>query len=170
MGRQTSDQVPTLGAGVDGTVPRIDTAYEIRGMVSRSTSYGNLAGTSFVNQVSLAFGEFEQQTGETQDNSATGGPVSVVGYGYNTGGTSNSIAPLSLTYPDGAKLLYEYTATDDIPLDRVTSLSLAAATVASYAYFGLASFASVTYGTSPAINTTLATGAPSIPVSTFSAA
>ena len=75
-------------------VVRINTEYEIRGMVTRSTSYGDVAGTTIVNQVSLAFGEFEQQTGETQDNSATGGPVSVVGYGYNTGGTSNSIEPI----------------------------------------------------------------------------
>ncbi len=49
LGRQTSDQVSTLGAGVDGTVPRIDTEYEIRGMVSRSTSYrASETGTELV--------------------------------------------------------------------------------------------------------------------------
>ncbi len=44
LGRQTQDRVTTLGNGVDATVRRIATTYEVRGMVSTITSY-NDAGT-----------------------------------------------------------------------------------------------------------------------------
>ena len=43
FGRQISDQVITLGTGVNDAVLRIDTAYEIRGMVNQVTSYADLA-------------------------------------------------------------------------------------------------------------------------------
>ena len=52
LGRPTSDTVTTLGNGVDPTVQRIDTAYEIRGMVNLVTSYSDTGTTHPVNQVS----------------------------------------------------------------------------------------------------------------------
>ena len=41
LGRQTQDRVTVLGSGVDGTVRRIETGYEARGMRQRVTSYDN---------------------------------------------------------------------------------------------------------------------------------
>jgi hypothetical protein len=107
LGRVTSDQVPTLGTGVSTAVQRIDTAYEIRGMVSQVTSYANLTVTTIVNQVSLIYGDFEQLTQEQQKPGGSGGPTFNVGYATNEGGASNSIAPLSITYPDTSELLYK---------------------------------------------------------------
>ena len=58
LGRQIQDIVAQLGTNVNGTVRRIDTAYEIRGMVNLLTSYGNTAGTAIVNQVTLEYNDF----------------------------------------------------------------------------------------------------------------
>jgi RHS repeat-associated protein len=159
LGRGTSDQVPTLGTGVGTAVQRIDTAYEIRGMVSQVTSYSLPVSGTLVNQVTLTYGDFEQLTLE-QKPGGSGGPTFIVGYATNEGGTSNSIAPLSITYPDASKLLYNYTATDDIALDRVTSLQFngISTLLSTYAYFGLASVATVTYGTSTPVVLTMASG------------
>ena len=143
FGRQTSDQVITLGMGVNGAVMQIDTAYEIRGMVNQVTSYS--ASMTMVNDVQLFFGDFEQQVGEVQKPGGATGPTFNVGYTTNEGGTSNSIAPLSITYTDGAVFNYNYTATDDAPLNRVTTIEFAGSIVATYGYFGLASVASTTY-------------------------
>ncbi len=50
-GREISDTVTTLGAGVNGSVRRIDTAYNNQGLVYLQTSYADTAGTQIVNQV-----------------------------------------------------------------------------------------------------------------------
>ncbi len=50
-GRKISDTVITLGAGVNGSVRRIDTAYNSQGLVYLQTSYADTAGTQIVNQV-----------------------------------------------------------------------------------------------------------------------
>ncbi len=49
--RQISDTVTTLGAGVDGSVLRIDTAYNNQGLAYLLASYADTAGTQIVNQV-----------------------------------------------------------------------------------------------------------------------
>ena len=51
FGRQISDIVTTLGAGVDGSVLRMDTAYNNQGLAYLLTSYADTAGTQIVNQV-----------------------------------------------------------------------------------------------------------------------
>ncbi len=57
LGRQIQDIVAQLGTNVDGTVQRIDTAYEIRGMVNQLTSYADTAGSTIVNQVTLEYND-----------------------------------------------------------------------------------------------------------------
>jgi hypothetical protein len=53
LGRQTEDIVTALGTGIDGSVRRIDTSYEVRGMVEETTSYSSTSGgsTNIVDQV-----------------------------------------------------------------------------------------------------------------------
>src|SRR5262249_767456 len=46
LGRQTSDQATTLGSNVDGTVRRLDTAYDTSGRPYLFTSYADLGGTT----------------------------------------------------------------------------------------------------------------------------
>jgi YD repeat-containing protein len=51
LGRQTSDQVMTLGSGVDGAVRRLDTAYDTGDRPYLFTSYADTGGSTVVNQV-----------------------------------------------------------------------------------------------------------------------
>ncbi|MHC4403090.1 MAG: hypothetical protein ACYTG0_25800 [Planctomycetota bacterium] len=45
-GRKTADEVTTFGAGVDNSVQKIATTYEVRGMVATITSYGTASSSS----------------------------------------------------------------------------------------------------------------------------
>ncbi|OWK38391.1 RHS repeat domain-containing protein [Fimbriiglobus ruber] len=72
LGRVTSDAVTTLGTGVDGSVRRIDTAYDSQGNPYLVTSYDTVTGGSIVNQVEDVFNGLGQLTGEYQ---AVGGAV-----------------------------------------------------------------------------------------------
>ena len=162
LGRTTSDAVTTLGSGVDDGVLRIDTAYEIRGMVSQVTSYSDVAGTTPVNQVSLTYNEFEQLITDAQNHSGSGGSPPAVNYGY-ADGTANTIRRTSITYPNGRVLNIEYaTGAEDDTLSRVTDLAIAGESTdaVAYQYYGLNSFATVTYPMPSSINveSTLASG------------
>ena len=66
FGRQISDTVTTLGAGVDGAVLRIDTAYNNQGLAYLLTSYADTAGTQIVNQVENAYNGLGQLTQQYQ--------------------------------------------------------------------------------------------------------
>lgn len=51
LGRQVSDAVTTLGTGVDGTVRRMETAYDGQGNPYLLTSYDAATSGTIVNQV-----------------------------------------------------------------------------------------------------------------------
>ena len=55
LGRLTQDCITTLGAGVDGTIRRISTQYEVRGMATEATSYDNptVGSGNVINDVQL---------------------------------------------------------------------------------------------------------------------
>ena len=122
MGRPVSDRVQTLGTGVDGSVRRIDTAYEIRGMVKQVTSYADAAGSTVVNRVSLSFNDFEQLLSETQ-SPGSGGPSLAVGYVY-ADGSANTIRPTFITYPystGSRSVAFIYNSGDDDSLSRASA-------------------------------------------------
>jgi YD repeat-containing protein len=147
LGRLTSDTVTPLAAGVDGTVLRIDTGYEIRGMAALVTSYTDVGGTSAVNQVVFTYNQFAQLVSDAQNHLGAGGSPPTVGYGY-ADGTTNIIRQIATTYPNGRVLNIDYaTGTEDDLLSRVTDLAIAGETTAAvaYQYYGVASIASVIY-------------------------
>jgi hypothetical protein len=88
-------------AGVDGSVRRIDTAYNPQGLAYLYTSYADAAGTQIVNQVEniynglgqLAF-QYQALTGAV-DVSTT----PVVEYTYSS--PSNGSRLTSMVYPNG---------------------------------------------------------------------
>jgi hypothetical protein len=51
LGRPTADAVTTLGTGVDGTVRRMETAYDGQGNPYLLTSYDAASSGSVANQV-----------------------------------------------------------------------------------------------------------------------
>ena len=127
LGRPTQDCITTLGAGVDGTVLQVATAYEVRGMVSGVTSYNNatVGSGTVVNDVQLVYNIFGQLQTEYQN---TSGAVNMsttpsVQYAY-ANGSANTIRPTSLTYPNGRVLNYNYGTSGAMNdnLSRIASL------------------------------------------------
>ena len=113
LGRQISDTVTTFGAGVDGSVRRIDTAYDQQGNAYLFTSYADTAGTTVVNQVEDLFNGLGQLTTEYQSISGAvdSSTTPSVQYAYTEmSGEQNNSRLVSMTYPNGRVLSYNYTA------------------------------------------------------------
>jgi YD repeat-containing protein len=69
LGRMTGDKVTTLGTGVDNSVRRIETEYEVRGMVTELTSYDAASAGNVVNQVVFEHDDSELLVKEYQEHS-----------------------------------------------------------------------------------------------------
>jgi RHS repeat-associated protein len=140
LGRLTSDAVTTLGTGVDGSVRRIQYAYDSQGNQYLVTSYNAASGGSIVNQVQDVFNGLGQLTGEYQSHSGAVviGTTPEVQYAYTemSGGQNNSRLT-SMTYPSGYALNYNYNTGLDSNISRLSSLSDSGGTLESYLYLGL---------------------------------
>lgn len=141
LGRQTQDCVTTLGTGVDGAIRRIATTYEVRGMKTGLTSYDNptVGSGNVVNDVQFAYNTFSQLISDAQEHGgAVGGSTPKVQYGYANGST-NTIRPTTVTYPNGRVITYNYGTTGGVgdQLSRVVSIIDQDGThLADYSYLG----------------------------------
>lgn len=162
LGRQTHDKVTTLGSGVDGAVRRISTAYEVRGMKSKITSWDNAATNSgnVVNEVEFSYNDFSQLTHDYQAHSGTVNVMSTpsVQYGF-ANGADNTIRQTSVTYPDGREISYDYGSAGSMAdaLSRVASIvddDGSSTHLADYSYLGLRTFIETDY-TEPDVKYTL---------------
>jgi YD repeat-containing protein len=142
LGRLTSDSVTTLGAGVDGSVRRLQYAYDEQGNQYLATSYDAPTGGNIVNQVLQKYNGLGQLIGEYQ---ATSGAVDTsttpeVQYGYTqmSGGQNNSRL-ISMTYPSGYVVNYNYGPIAGLNdrISRLDSISDPNGTLESYKYLGL---------------------------------
>jgi RHS repeat-associated protein len=139
VGRVVSDAVTTLGTGVDGSVRRVETAYDGQGNPYLITSYDAASGGSVVNQVERAYNGLGQLTTEWQ---AASGAVNTstspaVRYAYSdmAGGADHSRLT-SVTDPSGYELTYTYASGPDDGVSRLSSLSDATGTLEAYSYLG----------------------------------
>ena len=112
MGRLLSDAVTLAGgSSVDGSVKRLQYAYDSAGRPYLFTSYDAASGGSVVNQVQREYNGLGQLTKEYQEHdgsvdTSTGSTGSGrVAYGYSSDNVSR---PITMTYPDGTVLHYEY--------------------------------------------------------------
>jgi RHS repeat-associated protein len=140
LGRVTSDAVTTLGSGVDGSVRRIDTAYDSQGNPYLITSYSAVSGGSIVNQVQRTFNGLGQMTGEYQSDSGAVNTSTTpeVQYAYSEmSGAADNSRLTSMTYPSGYVLNYNYSSGLNNTISRLSSLSDFSGTVESYKYLGL---------------------------------
>src|SRR5207245_1141682 len=126
LGRQTADAVTTLGTGVDGSVLRIERAFDTDDRPYLYTSYNAASGGSIVNQVQQVYNGLSQLITEYQ---ATSGAVNTsttpkVQYAYSemTGGANHS-RPVTITYPNGRVLNYNYNTGLDNTISRLSSIS-----------------------------------------------
>ena len=110
LGRLVHDRVTALGSGVDNGVLRISRQYEVRGMLSKVTSYDNatVGSGSVVNEVAMSYNEFAQLVTDQQAHSGSvGSGTLAVSYGYEDG-SDNTTRPTAIRYPDGRQLDYDY--------------------------------------------------------------
>ncbi len=114
----------TLGSGVDGSVRRMDIAYDTQGNPYLFTSYADTAGTTIVNQVQRAFNGLGQLTQEWQSHSGAVNTSTTpsVQYAYTlmSGGQNNSRLT-SITYPNSKVLNYNYATGVDSTISRLTA-------------------------------------------------
>ena len=104
LGRLLTDTVSTFGTGIDTTVGKVSTGYNERGLVIRSTST-NAAGSTVINEIKSVYNDFNQLSTEYQEH---GGAVNTstslkVQYAYASG-SSNTIRPKGITYPNGTAI------------------------------------------------------------------
>lgn len=151
LGRRIHDRVTNLGSGVDGSVRRISTTYEVRGMVRNVTSYtsATVGSGTVVNDVQHVYNEFSQLTTQYQSHSGAVnvGTTPSVQYGY-ANGSANTIRPTSYRFPNLRiiNLNYGTAAGLNDQLSRIGSLidNTTSIHLADYTYVGLADVAQVT--------------------------
>ncbi|MCI0460725.1 MAG: RHS repeat-associated core domain-containing protein [Gemmataceae bacterium] len=138
LGREASDAVTTLGSGVDGAVRRIETAYDGQGNAYLITSYDAASGGNIVNQVQREFNGLGQLTREYQSHSGAVNTSTTpkVQYGWSEMSGGNHSRLVSMTYPNGRVLNYNYSGLDST-ISRLTSLSDNSGTLEEYAHLGL---------------------------------
>jgi RHS repeat-associated protein len=143
LGRLTADAVtiPT-GSSVDRTVTKLGYSFDTGGRPFQFTSYR--PDGSVVNQVQRSYNGLGQLTAEYQAHAGAVDPATSlnVQYGYSfvaTSGGPNHSRLVSMTYPNGRQLNYNYNGTPfDDSISRLTSLSDATTpTLEGYTYLGL---------------------------------
>jgi RHS repeat-associated protein len=150
LGRLKQDRVTTLGTNIDGTVRRISTTYEVRGLVEKITSHDNatVGSGNIVNEVQRTYNHFGQLTHEYQ---AHGGAVNTstspkCQYAY-ADGSANHVRPTSMTYPDGRVLNDNYGTSNSMAdaMSRIAALVDDDGTthLANCSYLGLGSIVEV---------------------------
>jgi RHS repeat-associated protein len=150
LGRQVEDCVTTVGLGTDTTVLRIETDYEVRGMVSGITSYDNptVGSGNVVNDVQAVYNAFAQLIADYQAQSGAVviGSTPVVLYSY-ADGSANTVRPITMTYPNGRILNYDYGTSGGVndSLSRVGSLidCDGVSNLADYSYLGMSNVVQV---------------------------
>jgi RHS repeat-associated protein len=162
LGRQTHDRITTLGSGVDGSIRRISSTFEVRGMRESFTSYDNatVGSGSIVNDTKFTYNSFGQVTADYQSHSGavnTGSSPNVQ-YAYASG-SANTIRPTNVTYPNGRVVTYGYDSSSSMAdaLSRVAAVidnDGGATHLADYSYLGQQSFVETDY-TQPDVKYTL---------------
>lgn len=142
LGRLTQDAVPTLGQGLDGSVRRIEREYEVRGMLSKVTSYSGVGGGSVVNEVVRQYDAFSNLTRDLQSHDGeVEEDTPEVQYSY-ADGSANTVRRTAITYPNGQVLNTAFGTANSVDdhFNRVKALQLDSedATLVDYSYVGVA--------------------------------
>jgi RHS repeat-associated protein len=172
LGRMLHDRVTTVGSGVDETVLRISTTYNLRGQVETLSSYDNatVGSGNVVNQVVFEYDEHGLLVEEYQEHDgAKDANTPYVGYDYDTSASSGvftkGLRLTSLRYPNGRLVHYTYGSSGSSAdaLGRIAAINdddsgSPGDALAEYGYLGAASIIQVDYP-EPDIRFDLAHGA-----------
>jgi RHS repeat-associated protein len=142
LGRVVSDAVTTLGSGVDGSVRRIETAYDGQGNAYLVTSYDAASGGNVVNQVQREFNGVGQMTKEWQAHSGSVNTSTSpkVEYAYSEMASGANHSRLTtVTYPNGRTVTWDYGTNGglDDKISRLAALKDGSTTLEGYSYLGV---------------------------------
>ena len=132
-GRVTHDRVTTVGSGIDDTVLRVSTTYDIRGLREKITCYDNatVGSGNVVNEVVFEFNDLGMPTKEYQEHEgAKDASTLYVGYNYDTTvfqrrvheGASQNFGSLSERSPGSHDLRFKSASTADA-MNRVDAIN-----------------------------------------------
>lgn len=154
LGRLIHDRVTTLGSGVDGSVRRISTAYDVIGNVKIITSYNSatVGSGNVVNEVKYEYDANGLLAKEYQNPSGAATTSSLyVGYSYDATKSgelfTKRLRPTSVRYPSAQVVNYTYGTSgsvDDL-LNRFTVVKNGTTNLAEYTDMGVATPAIVKY-------------------------
>ncbi len=155
LGKLIDDAATTVASGVDGTMRRVSTTYNDRGLRELITAYDAPAGGNVINQVKQEYDAFNVLIVDAQEHDGeVDGSTPAVTYGY-TDGSDNVLRRTSVTAPGGKQVDYTYgtTASLDDAFNRVSSLKVngESANLVDYAYAGLRRYVTITYPTPDAV-------------------
>ena len=145
LGRLLSDSVTAFGGGVDDTVSRLETGYNERGLVSRSSSY-DTAGTGIVNEVVNQYNDFNQAIIQHQEHAGAVDSLTSakVQYSY-ADGSANTVRPTGIINPDGTAIVTAYSSTQADALSRHDQVKEGTAVLSSWRYLGLSAVVAQKY-------------------------
>jgi len=146
-GRFTEDYVSTLGSGVQGSVRRLNYAYDSAGRLEKATSKSSPAsGSIVVNEVQRVYNGLGQLTTEYQEHGGavnTGASEKVV-YTYSEmlGGANHSRLTHITSPVTGMNVWYEYDSGTDANISRVSDIAEGSSTLSGgaleeYTYLGV---------------------------------
>lgn len=145
LGREVADSVTSYVTGaIDASVLRIERGYDVRGNLEWVTSYSNASGGSqyIVNQVEYVY---NSQGQVYRDYDEQAGPVdaNTLYTQYNYGTASHGYRLVSIEYPNGRMVYYEYgnAGSADDRLNRVAyvfdDIAATGGELAGFQYLGL---------------------------------
>jgi RHS repeat-associated protein len=147
-GRFSSDTVTTLPSGVDGSVLRLGKSYDSLSRTLARTSYSDTGGTTVVNQVKNTYDSWGNVIKDEQEHVGAIVPGTTASYqvAYSDGGASGAgkyIRPVSVTYPNGRQVFFNYPAAgaasvgDHLSrIDNVANDAAGTSMFAQYTYLG----------------------------------
>lgn len=150
LGRVIHDRITVLGTGVDGTVRRISTTYDVLGRKSKITSWNNASVTSgdIVNEVQFVYNNFGQLITDYQSHTGAVNTSTTpsVKYGF-ANGSANTVRPTTITCPNGRVLTFDYSTSGSMPdaCSRIDSIKDSSQTLVQYAYLGVKTFVTADY-------------------------
>ncbi len=140
LDRLTTDNVSTLGSGVDGSVRKLGYTFNTQGLPEKFTSY-NSSGT-VVNEVLRQYNGLGQLTKEYQTHSGavntSTSPKVQYAYSEMASGANHSRLT-SMTYPNGRVITYDYGTASGLndKISRLSALKDGSTTLEWYGYLGL---------------------------------
>jgi RHS repeat-associated protein len=156
-GRFSSDTVTTLPSGVDGSVLRMGKTYDSLSRPQLLTNYSDTGGTTVVNQVKLTYDGWESVIKDEQEHvgavvSGTTASYQVAYSDGGSGGVGKYVRPVSMTYPNGRQVFYNYPAAGAASVgdhlsrvDNVANDAAGTSIFAQYTYLGINAFGQINH-------------------------